>query len=69
MPALPALPDVEPGELPTLESLIIALRLPDDRAVTHFVGGETAALQRIKMYFWERDPVAQLQIHPQSVAR
>ncbi len=55
VPTLPALPDVAVGQLPTLKSLGLAPVQTDDRAVIHFVGGETAALQRLETYFWERD--------------
>ena len=55
VPALPALPDIDPGELPTLETLGLEAPVPDDRAAIHFVGGETEALQRLETYFWERD--------------
>ena len=55
IPTLPALPDVEPGLLPTLENLGLETPQPDDRAAIQFAGGETAALHRLKTYFWERD--------------
>ena len=55
VPALPALPDIAPGELPTLENLGLEAPPTDDRAAIHFVGGETAALQRMETYFWQRD--------------
>ena len=55
MPALPPLPDIAVGQLPTLETLGLEVPPPDDRAAIHFVGGETAALQRIETYFWQRD--------------
>lgn len=55
VPTLPALPDIAVGQLPTLKSLGLAPVQTDDRAVIHFVGGETAALQRLETYFWERD--------------
>lgn len=55
VPALPPLPGIEPGELPTLETLGLVTSPPDERAAIHFGGGETAALQRLKTYFWERD--------------
>ncbi len=55
MPALPALPDMAVGRLPTLETLGLTALSTDERAVIHFVGGETQALHRLETYFWERD--------------
>lgn len=55
VPTLPALPDIEAGELPTLENLGLETPEIDDRAAIHFVGGETEALQRLETYFWEHD--------------
>lgn len=53
LPPLPA--GVEPGELPTLADLGLELPTRDDRAVLPFTGGETAAIARLKDYFWTRD--------------
>ncbi|WP_020604681.1 DASH family cryptochrome [Spirosoma spitsbergense] len=55
VPTLPVLPDIAPGELPTLETLGLEAPIPDDRAAIHFLGGETEALQRVETYFWQRD--------------
>ena len=55
MPTLPALPDVDPGELPTLASLGLEMLPTDERAAIQFKGGETEALRRLETYFWERD--------------
>lgn len=55
IPTLPALPTISTGKIPSLKSLGFASVPTDDRAVIHFVGGETVALQRLETYFWERD--------------
>ena len=55
IPALPPLTDVAAGTLPTPTTLGMEVPGIDDRAAIHFVGGETAALQRVEAYFWERD--------------
>lgn len=55
IPALPTLPDITVGELPTLENLGLETPAIDDRTAIHFVGGETEARQRLEDYFWERD--------------
>ncbi|WP_017658633.1 DASH family cryptochrome [Baaleninema simplex] len=52
---LPQLPDIDVGELPTLEALGVEPPQFDDRAVLEFRGGETAGMARVKEYFWERD--------------
>ena len=43
------------GEIPTLEQLGLTEPVTDPRAVMHFTGGETHALQRMHAYFWEND--------------
>ncbi len=43
------------GEIPTLESLGHQTFITDKRTAILFKGGETAALQRLKHYFWEAD--------------
>lgn len=49
-------PDLEPGQLPTLQSLgFTEVGQPDKRGVLPFKGGETAALARLDEYFWEQD--------------
>lgn len=53
--ALPPLPSVDPGKLPTLDDLGLALPEPDPRAVLSFKGGETAGLQRLQDYVWTAD--------------
>lgn len=50
-----AIPDVDPGDVPTLEQLGLDPIDADKRAVLHFQGGETAALNRLTEYFWETD--------------
>ncbi|VEP15079.1 Cryptochrome DASH [Hyella patelloides LEGE 07179] len=50
-----SLPNIEPGKIPTLRDLGVEKPSYDDRAVLKFVGGETAALERLKHYFWDTD--------------
>ncbi|MEB3883898.1 DASH family cryptochrome [Lyngbya sp. CCY1209] len=52
---LPPLPDIEPGSIPTLEELGLEPPVFDSRAVLNFQGGETAGLNRLNNYIWERD--------------
>jgi deoxyribodipyrimidine photo-lyase len=53
---LPALPEgINPGELPSLESLGVMVPEPDSRQQIQFIGGETAGLDRVKQYIWKRD--------------
>lgn len=52
---LPPLPDVDVGEIPTLQDLKLPEPVFDDRAVLQFVGGETAAIDRLNQYIWQRD--------------
>jgi deoxyribodipyrimidine photo-lyase len=52
---LPALPEIEVGELPQLADLGLEPPTWDHRAVLRFQGGETAALTRLNQYFWQRD--------------
>ncbi|NJR41114.1 MAG: DASH family cryptochrome [Leptolyngbyaceae cyanobacterium CSU_1_4] len=60
-PALPApsqvppLPVVEVGDLPKLSELNLETPELDDRAVLKFQGGESAAIARLKQYFWQQD--------------
>jgi deoxyribodipyrimidine photo-lyase len=53
--ALPTLPDIEVGELPNglLPKSSNAQQQP--QALFSFIGGESAALQRVQEYIWERD--------------
>lgn len=50
--SLPSLPKVEVGELPTWELSDPATR---SQAMFQFKGGESAAIQRVQEYIWERD--------------
>lgn len=52
---LPALPNSEVGELPSLTDLGLEPPIPDDRAVLPFKGGETIAKARLNHYFWKQD--------------
>ncbi|WP_299458797.1 DASH family cryptochrome [uncultured Microscilla sp.] len=53
--ALPLLPPgVEAGSLPQITDLGLTHTTPDTRAALHFKGGETAGLQRIEEYIWQR---------------
>ncbi len=49
------LPEVSAGELPTLQQLGVEEKATNNRSVLAFKGGETAALLRLKHYFWEGD--------------
>ncbi|MBO0937164.1 DASH family cryptochrome [Fibrella sp. HMF5335] len=46
---------VDPGPLPTLTQFGYDDTRQDERAAIRHVGGETAALNRLAAYFWERD--------------
>jgi len=49
-------PDVSPGDIPSLASFGFPAGLaPDIRAAVAFHGGETMALSRLERYLWERD--------------
>ncbi len=58
------LPDLDPGDLPTLTGLGFpadeqrAVQVPDPRRAMPFAGGETAALDHLHTYIWETDRVA-----------
>ncbi|MGB3613978.1 MAG: DASH family cryptochrome [Elainellaceae cyanobacterium] len=52
---LEALPDVEVGEMPTLERLGVDPKRSDERGVLPFEGGEMAGKQRLNDYFWQQD--------------
>jgi len=52
---LPPLPNIDVGELPQLEDLGLTAPEFDRRAVLEFKGGETAAIDRLKHYFWQID--------------
>ena len=55
---LSSLPDINAGELPTLEDFGLEASQYDDRAVLKFIGGETAAKERLQHYFWGTDCLA-----------
>ncbi|MEM9213856.1 MAG: DASH family cryptochrome [Cyanobacteria bacterium P01_F01_bin.150] len=50
---LPSLPDINTGELPTLEELGLKHESIDQRAVLQFKGGESEGLARLDAYFWD----------------
>jgi deoxyribodipyrimidine photo-lyase len=52
---LPALPAIEPGELPTLSDWGLVESAAEARATMPFIGGETAGIQRLKSYIWDSD--------------
>lgn len=47
--------DIETGKMPILADFGLDRVEKDDRAVLHYKGGETAALERLHYYFWETD--------------
>ncbi len=55
---LSSIPDLEIGEIPTLEELGLDAPILDSRAVIKFTGGETAALERMDYYFWQSNLLA-----------
>ena len=52
---LPPLPEIEPGEIPTLDDFGLSTPEFDERGVLRFKGGETEAIKRLKDYFWQED--------------
>jgi deoxyribodipyrimidine photo-lyase len=52
---LSPLPEIELGEIPTLAELGLKTLNFDQRSVLKFKGGETAAIARLKDYFWQKD--------------
>ncbi|MTI41134.1 DASH family cryptochrome [Fulvivirga lutimaris] len=52
---LPAVTNIELGELPTLSQLGLEETVNDKRAVLDFEGGERAANKRLDNYFWKQD--------------
>ncbi len=52
---LSPLPEIKAGELPTLAELGLETPKYDERAVLKFSGGETQALKRLQIYFWQED--------------
>ncbi len=53
LPPLP--PDLDRGDLPSLSDLGLAAPQVDPRGVLDFHGGETAGIDRVQEYIWERD--------------
>lgn len=51
--SLPRIPDIEPGEMPSLTSFGLTEIVPDDRASIFFKGGETAGLARVREFVWD----------------
>jgi deoxyribodipyrimidine photo-lyase len=49
------IPDIDPGKIPSAESLGSSPINKDSRSVLNFKGGENAALSRLENYFWEGD--------------
>ncbi len=52
---IPVFKAVKSGDIPSLQDLGYAPIVPNPKAVLPFKGGETAALLRLKSYFWEGD--------------
>lgn len=49
-----------PGQMPSLEALGVPKQEMDPRGVLPFKGGETAALERLKDYFWTKVSLSNL---------
>ena len=56
---LPALLDINLGEIPTLAELGLETPQLDQRGVLNFKGGETEAIRRLQIYFWQEDCLRQ----------
>ena len=52
---LPPLPEIEPGDIPTLSDFGLSTPEFDERGVLRFKGGETEAIKRLEDYFWQQD--------------
>lgn len=52
---LPPIPEIDVGEIPTVEDLGLQRAEMDGRAVLQYRGGETVAQERLKQYFWQQD--------------
>ena len=52
---LSSLPKIDVGELPTLSDLNLEKPPLNSQGVLEFKGGETAAKERVKNYFWQQD--------------
>ena len=53
--SLPPLPEIELGELPTIDDLGLSAPEFDPKGVLQFKGGETEAIKRLEDYFWHED--------------
>ncbi|XP_013407859.1 cryptochrome DASH [Lingula anatina] len=54
----PPPPDLEEGEMPTMQTFGMQGEVKDERSAFPFCGGETEALSRLKHYLWDSDSVA-----------
>ena len=52
---LPPLPEIEVGEIPTMEDFGLSNPEIDKRGVLEYKGGETEAIKRLEDYFWQQD--------------
>ncbi|MBE9042894.1 DASH family cryptochrome [Pleurocapsales cyanobacterium LEGE 10410] len=52
---LSPLPEIKPGEIPTVEEFGLTTPEFDERAVLRFKGGQTEAIKRLEDYFWQQD--------------
>ncbi|HTL90257.1 MAG TPA: DASH family cryptochrome [Leptolyngbya sp.] len=52
---LAKLPEIETGEIPTLDDLGLEPQSIDSRAMIPYQGGETAGKARLQEYFWHQD--------------
>jgi deoxyribodipyrimidine photo-lyase len=53
--SLPAVKDIDLGEIPTLNDLGLEEPIFDNRSVLNFKGGETEGLKRLDEYIWQKD--------------
>jgi deoxyribodipyrimidine photo-lyase len=53
--ALPELPNINIGKIPSLSDLDLKNPAFDERSVLQFQGGESAGIARLNHYFWEAD--------------
>jgi deoxyribodipyrimidine photo-lyase len=53
--SLPALPEIDVGEVPAIADFGLESPVADLRGVIPFKGGETAGLARLDHYFWQQD--------------
>jgi len=53
--SLPAVPNIELGDIPTLKDLGLEEFSSDKRSVLKFIGGEENGKKRIDKYFWKQD--------------